>query len=187
MALVQRGLVPVGADGLLFGSIPVIGQGGIMADLNVELAVPFATRTAATVDLASVGQTLKAVFVKAVAALVAGGALALNVWVAGIFNGGHPVSDFSVQFFLLILAQAGVVTYVIALSKVIAVDVAGGILGGILIIIIVDLAGAFRGAFDVAQLLAQLLIAYFAVAAVIVVASVIRDRRSPPAAPPSSS
>jgi hypothetical protein len=149
-----------------------------MANLKTELAVPFVPRTATMVDLEEIGKTLKAVSMKTLAALIAGGALALNVWVAGILNSGHPVGDFSVQFFLLILAQAAIVTYVIALSNVVAIDVAGGILGGTLVIIIVDIAGAFRGAFDVQQLIGQLLIAYSAVVAVIVFAAIIKARRS---------
>lgn len=156
-----------------------------MANLNAELAVPFVPRTSTKVDLADAGKTLKAVWMKTAAALIAGGALALNVWVAGIFNSGHPVGDFSLRFFLVIFVQAALVTYVIALSSIVAVDVAGGILGGTLIIIVVDVAGAFRGAFDIQQLIGQLLIAYFAVAAVIVVAAFIKARRSATAAPSS--
>jgi hypothetical protein len=156
-----------------------------MANLTVGLTVPFVPTTATTVDLADAGKTLKAVAWKALAALIAGGALALNVWIAGIFNSGHPVGDFSAQFFLLLFAQAAIVTYVIALSSIVAVDVAGGILGGTLIIIIVDVAGAFRGAFDIQQFIAQLVIAYFAVVAVTVVAAIINNRRSRKAAPPA--
>jgi hypothetical protein len=129
------------------------------------------------------GKTLKAVLAKTVTALIAGGALAFNAWIAGIFNSGHPVGGFSVQFFLLILAQAAIVIYVIALSSVVAVEVAAGILGGTLIIIGVDLAGAFRGAFAVQQFVGQLFIAYSAVVAVILVPAIIKHRKPSATAP----
>jgi hypothetical protein len=152
-----------------------------VTNVTVGLAVPGIPKASTSINLRQAGDALKKVAPKTLAGLIAGGALAFNVWFAGIFNSGHPIDEDNWKFFLLVFIQAVVVSYAVVLSSALAVDVAGGILGGTIILIISDVAGAFRGAFDVGQFVAQLVIAYFVVAMLAFAAAIIK--RDAPVAP----
>jgi hypothetical protein len=147
-------------------------------DVTIGLAVPGVPSASTSVDLGQIGDMLKELRWKTLAALIAGSALAFNVWFAGIFNSGHPIDEGNWKFFLLVLIQAVIVTYAVVLSMALAVDVAGGILGGTIIIIVGNVAGAFRGAFDVGQFVAQLVIAYFVVAGLTYAAAIVKARNA---------
>lgn len=151
-----------------------------LPEVNLELLVPGRRTATATLDLRDLGKKL---FPTTLSALIAGAALAFNVWLAGIFNSGHPLNAYSWKFAAVIFLQAVVVSYAIIISSALAVDVAGGILAGTIIIIVGDVFGAFRGAFDVEQFVAQLAIAYFVIA-VLALATAFFKRNTPDAPPP---